>query len=218
MSTPVDLINIGNSLDTNLIKNDIVDQYIVWADEEINSTLSQLYSTPFCEKADFETCLLANIDDYNDLLTTAKACPFSVGDEVVLTDGTNEERHIIDSIVDDIDNNIFETLEPIGFAFDADSTRVIRVKFPEPITLISSMLAASRIYDKYFASQSDPNVSEYGKYLRRQARVTLNNILNGRNILHGAQRIGRRFYNPNLSEQYDLPKGSEGGKDIDSFD
>jgi hypothetical protein len=53
--------------------------------------------------------------------------------------------------------------------------------------------------------QSAPNKSEYGQYLRQMARVDINNILNGRTILHGQQRIGRRFYNANLVDRYSLP-------------
>ena len=42
----------------------------------------------------------------------------------------------------------------------------------------------------------------------------LNNILNGTSILHGQHRIGRRFYNANLVDQYGLPSGGTISKDV----
>lgn len=215
---PVDLIRLGNTLDENNVPEDVVNQYILWADEMINSVLNQLYNTPICEAADFEAPLFANIDDYNSYIVLEGVCPINIGDTVILTDGTHTERHIIDQILDTIDKNVFQTLESINYNFRANSTRVVRVKYPDPLTLISSMLAASRIYDRFFSSQSDENASQFGQNLRSQARAMLNNILNGRTILHGVHRIGGTgFYNPNLDRQYGLVKGSEGAKDMDEL-
>ena len=72
---------------------------------------------------------------------------------------------------------------------------------------ISARLAAANIYDKYFSSESSPNVSNFGESLRGLAYDRLNDVLNGTIIIHGQQRIGRRFYNPNLVDQYALPSG-----------
>jgi len=38
----VDLLQIGNMLDTNNISEDLVNQYIAWADNDINAKLSVL--------------------------------------------------------------------------------------------------------------------------------------------------------------------------------
>jgi hypothetical protein len=78
-------------------------------------------------------------------------------------------------------------------------------------------MAAANIYEKYFMSQSSPNESEYGKLLRKLARADLNNILQGRTILHGSQRIGRRFYNSNLVDRYGLPNTQVGENNIDDM-
>jgi hypothetical protein len=211
---PTDLINIGNTLNSNVIPDSVVDQYISWGDDEINSQLNEMYTTPICEIADFEEELFANIDEYNPYVATEVACPFNIGDQVLLTNGTQEERHIISEIIDTVNRNVFATLEPIIYNFLAIDTRIVRIKYPDPIPLVSAMLAAARIYDKYFASQSDPNTSEYGKRLNKMATRDLNNILNGRTILHGVHRIGNRFFNSNLPAQYSLPKGQDGAKDM----
>jgi len=84
----------------------------------------------------------------------------------------------------------------------------------DPIRFISARKAAATLYDKYFASESSPNVSKFGEYLRGLADTDINNILNGTIILHGQHRIGRRFYNGNTADQYGLPSGGTGSKDM----
>lgn len=86
--------------------------------------------------------------------------------------------------------------------------RIIRVKFPDPIPWITIRLSAANLYDKFYSAQVSPNISDYGKFLREQARQKINDISNGRTILHGSHRIGNRFYNSNLSDQYGLPNGN----------
>ncbi|KKK76988.1 hypothetical protein LCGC14_2858110 [marine sediment metagenome] len=52
------------------------------------------------------------------------------------------------------------------------------------------------------------DTSKFGEVLREIANNDINNVLNGTTVLHGQQRIGRRFYNSNLVDQYALPKGA----------
>jgi len=203
LGTYGDLINVGNTLDNNLITTDNVNYYIQLADSEIDGILSQLYKAPFCEKVDFETTLYSSIDEYNTYIVLEHYCPLASGDIVLLTDGTIEERHVIDEV---IDGSTFSTVSEIQYEFQA-GTRILRVTFPPPIRFISARLASANIYDKYFSSESSPNASSFGEQLRGLAYDRLNDVLNGTIILHGHQRIGRRFYNPNLVEQYSLPNG-----------
>ena len=219
-ATPVDptnkarvpLLAIGKTFNYNLAPQSVIEQYIQWADEQVNAALSTIYVTPFREKSDFESKLYANIDVYNNYVVICQTCPLTVNDVIILTDGTNTEKHIIDEVVDDVENRVFSTLEPVMAMFDADETRVARVKYPETIKLISAMLAASRIYDKYYSAQNDPNTSEYGKHIYNQALGMLNEIRQGGTILHGQERRGYRFYNPNLNGAHGLPFGGEGDK------
>lgn len=205
LTQAVDLLRIGNTLDTNQVTTDIVDQYIAWADSEINANISTLYTTPLIELSDFETTLLSNVDDYNSYIVTSDAAPFYIGDTIVISDGINEEKHTISEIIDPIDMNVFSTSEAIGFSFLAGS-RVLRVAYPSPIQLTSARLAAANIYDKYFMSQAAPGQSEYGIELRKAANQTMIDILSGGIILHGQHRIGRAFFNPTLLRQYGLEK------------
>jgi hypothetical protein len=206
LNQPTDLMNIGRTLDFNVLDTDTINQYIKWADEEINSAVSELYVTPLCMKSDFETTLLSDINDYNDFVITTDSCPFYVGDVIMLINGAIEERHIIAEILDSEESNVFRTVDPISYEFPASSTRVIRIKYPEPIALVSARWAAANVYEKYFMAEASPSQSDYGKWLRGLAKADINNILNGRTILHGQHRIGRRFYNPTLVDQYGLPQ------------
>jgi len=212
LSQAQDLIRIGNTLDFNVIDESIVNQFIQWADAEINAAVSQLYEVPLCEIADFETTLISDINDYNDYIITPGSCPFYVGDVILLVEKDYEERHIIDEIVNEDENNIFQTVEPISYAFKAACTRVIRLRFPDPITLMSSRWAAASVYEKYFMAEASPSESEYGKWMRSLFRDDINGIINGNIILHGVHRIGRRFFNSTLVSQYGLPRNKGEGK------
>lgn len=202
------LLNVGNTLDKNLVTTANVNYYIQLSDSEIDSTLSELYKTPFCEKCDFETSLYSSVDEYNPYIVLEHNCPLTAGDVVILSDGTREERHEIEAV---ISGTIFSTVSEIQYFFQ-EGTRVLRVAYPPPIRFISARIAAASIYDKYFSSESSPNTSTFGNQLRELAYSRLNDILGGTIILHGYHRIGRRFYNPNLSDQYGLPNGGEIGK------
>ena len=126
-----------------------------------------------------------------------------VGDEVILLGDGQEERHIIGEVISSM---VFATEDEIGYFFPAD-TRVVRVSYPDPIRFISARKAAATLYDKYFSAEASPSTSKFGEYLRDLATTDISMILNGTIILHGQHKIGRRFYNPNLVEQYALPSG-----------
>ena len=197
------LLNIGNTLDKNLVSSSNINYYIQLADSEIDAILSELYKTPFCEKCDFETVLYSSIDEYNSYIVIETYCPLAAGDIIILSDGTHEERHQIDEV---IDGTTFSTVSEIQYFFQED-TRILRVAYPAPIRFISARIASANIYDKYFSSESSPNSSNFGNQLRELSYTRLNDVLSGTIILHGQMRVGRRFYNPNLVDQYALPSG-----------
>lgn len=201
IDSQVPLLYVGNTFDKNLVTNSIIDSYIKMADQKIDSSLSQLYKTPLTEKIDLDTTLYSNIDEYNEYIVLDKYFPIITGDTVIVSQNSVQERHIVDQIVSD---TVFSTESIIGYAFETGA-RVVRVGYPMPIRYISARYAAANLYDKYFASEASPNMSEYGNKMREIANNDLNLILSGVNILHGQHRIGRRFYNSNLSDQYGLP-------------
>lgn len=196
------LINIGNTLDKNLIPDATVNYYIQMSDSEIDSLLSEVYKTPFLETVTLEANLYSDVDEHNLFIVTESNCPLVAGDEVLLKYENNVERHIINK-VEGI--GVFSTVNDIGFFFP-EGTRILRVAYPSPLKLISARLSAGAIYDKYFSSEASPNMSKFGETMRKLAYDSINDVLNGRIILHGQHRIGRRFYNSNLVDQYGLPR------------
>lgn len=199
---PVPLWRFGKSKDSNVISDDTVLQYITWAGEQIDAALSELYVIPLCEKADLELILLSDIDTYNDTVQFSKAVLLNPGDSLVFITDLTEERHIVSEVVNATD---VELQDPLVGIYHVEATRVIRVKFPPTISLTCARLAAANIYDKYFAAQANPGMSDYGKTLRKWAVSDLNAIINGITILHGQKRIGNRFFNPTLRDRYGLP-------------
>lgn len=198
----VPLYEISDSTRPNAISTSLVDQYILWADDEIDAALSQMYSVPFCEKTDLQLTLLRDIDEYSSDIDLDKGRNLNAGDVLIFVDSTQQERHIVDDV---INNNTVELSDFLLGFYALESTRVLRVKYPGAVSLIACRLAAANIFDKYFTAEVSPNVSDYGKHLRKMARRDLNNILNGRTVLHGQRKIGHRFMNPNIRDRYRLP-------------
>jgi len=160
------------------------------------------------EYADLELLLATDIDPYSGdvIVSTAQAGVLVPGDIIVLSDGLSQETHSVGEIVNDF---TIETVDEVLYTYAASSTRVLRIRYPDPIPLISAQLTAANIYDKYFASQANPNVSDFGKTMRNIATNSLNNVLNGRTILHGQMRVGNRFFNSNLQDRYNLPSAEQ---------
>lgn len=198
------LINFGNQPKTNLITDEILDQHISLADEFINSVLSSMYKTPLREISDLEFSLVVDIDPYNTdiVIMNPNANVFVPGDAIVLTNGLLEERRVI---VDIVNGSTLVVDDPFVIDFTAAESRLIRVKFPDPIPGACARLCVASLFDRYFSALSSTEKNEYGKGLRSQARAMLNNILNGRTLLHGQTRISSRFANPTLSGRYALP-------------
>lgn len=205
-----DLLQIGRVRDKNVVSDSVVRDYIRWAGHEIDATLSQQYATPICQIADFESTLFSDVSEYNSYIVLEKDCPLATGDVVLLISSDIEEIHTVDEMLGE---GLFSTLEPIQYEFPSGS-RIIRIKYPDPLPWICARLAAANIYEKYFAAQVGPQSSEYGTLLRNLGRQKLNDVLNGRAILHGVHRIGSRFYDPTLTSQYGLHEG-DSQRDID---
>jgi hypothetical protein len=211
---PVDLISIGTTIDSNLIKEEDALYYIQLADAHINSALSQQYVTPIKEICELEIKLKANLDEYTDELLSSNAYMLSVGDNILITDGVNSDRISVLSINGEeiIYDGIIENL------YTVDNTRIMKVSYPNPLPFISARLAAAALYEKYTKAQQEPAKSEYSDLLKSQAENELNNIREGRTILFGAIRRGWRFANPNLVDRYGVrsPFDSDGTRSSNS--
>lgn len=202
----INLINVGNERDTNRIPTAVLNQYISFADTEIDGILSQQYETPFRKCYYGQWSLEVDLNEYNQTVEISDSTQIVAGDEIIIRNDKTavEETHLVASVVDQYS---FTTEDAIETEFSViDNVRVIRIAFPQPITQISARLACANIYDKYFSAQNSPNISEYGKELRKIAMQDINNILNGKTILREpcARRIGDRFASPYLDDNYAL--------------
>lgn len=191
---PVEIINVGNKV-RDTVSSDSIIQYIRWADEELDSALSTIYKVPLKRivKGEFETLNNISIGDVTFYIEDSTR--FSVGDMINVTDRIVNEKKIISAIPDETTIGVSAAF--INSFFGSDSI-VQRIGYPDPIPLISARFSAANLYDKHFASQASPNISDYGKSLRIMAENDLNSILNGRTRLVGQKWLGRRFFNPVL--------------------
>jgi hypothetical protein len=208
-ASPVNIINIGNQV-RDTVSTATMIQYIRWADEEIDGALSSIYLVPLKRIVKGEYELLAGITAGSSSISVEDSTRFNVGDLIVVTDRTTSEKKVIDTIPDE--TTITVTVAFVS-SFLVSGTVVQRIGYPDPISLCSARRAAANLYDKYFASQSNVNTSDYGNRLRLMAENDFNNVLNGRIKLHGQKFLGRRFFNPALldvnsiaSEQMDREK------------
>lgn len=199
----LNLINVtsSNPIVVNRIPDSVMEYYISLADSQIDGILSQMYKTPLRKCARGQWALDVDINEYNQIVEMSDSTNLVPGDEILIRndDTGDEERHTVNEV---IDQNSVTTIDPIVTNFSGNEVRVIRIDHPPPINQVSARYAASFIYDKYFAAQNDPNMSEYGKELRAIAMGQLNDILNGRTTLECQERIGDRFGNPWIDSSY----------------
>ena len=211
------------------------------ADSQVDGELTQMYFTPFDKCAHGEWILdedlnlaavagteVAGTDTVGAVIGTIttktivvnSACNLVSGDEIIIHDKTtgDAEIHVVDALVD---QNTFTVVDDVtGTYLSSSGVRIIRQRFPPPLNQISARLAASFIYDKFFASQAQPNTSDYGKEMRRIAAGQINDILNGRIIMKCGKRRGDIFGNPWLDSNYGLRKpydGFDDGRDISNI-
>jgi hypothetical protein len=199
LNTPMKLANLGTQASTFTIPPSSFNYFISQADSLINAALSQQYAVPLSEKCDLSMTLRNEISEYSDVFSVDDYADLNVGDTIVITDGVNQERLVVDTL----ESATTFTVETVPTNSYASGSRILRVKFPDPIPYIAARLAAAGIYDKHLKAQTDPGKSDYGDGLRKNATSDLNNIREGRTILD-APRVGWRFANPNIITRYSV--------------
>lgn len=207
--TLVDILTIGKSL-TNTVPPPELLQYIRWADAEIDSKISSIYNVPLkrINQGSFPLSLDATMGDQRAIL--ADATRFTEGDVVLIRDDVNTQQLTVDAYTDDSTVNF---IEPLLHDYSSADTNIEKIRYPEPIPLVSARLAAAFIYDKHFAAQQEGNESNFGKALRGTAYSDLNQVLSGAVRLAAADAntyVGRRYVNGALFDV--LPTRAEAGK------
>lgn len=195
----VPLLGVGNTL-SDTVTEESLQQYIRWADENIDAQLSGIYATPFkrINRGSYRLALDVTAGDSSVILTDATR--FNPFDVVLIRDDTNYQQLTISATPTD---NQLTFSDPITNSYVANSTRIERIKYPDPIPKISARIAASMIYDKHFAAQVTGNQSDTGKWLRTLAYGDINGILAGTirlSLASAHDYMGRRYYNAALDD------------------
>jgi hypothetical protein len=208
--TLVPITTIGNSL-TSTISDEEAFQYIRWADEEVDSKISSIYRVPLTRVNQGAFPLFSDATTGDEYVILVDATRFTEGDVVLIRDGTNWQEMIVAEYTNSTTLN-FTT--PLANGYVAAETKIERIRYPEPIPLISARLAAAHLYDKHFMAQQEGNESNYGKALRGEAYADLNGVLSGvvRIRVPDANRYtGMRYANGALFNV--LPTKAEAGKE-----
>lgn len=203
---PQPITDIQNTITNTIPVSEFV-QYIRWADQEIDAIISSIYKVPL-KRVNVGSFKLAVDVVVGDGLTPATAIvledatKFLPEDIFYLRNSISLEKLTIVSVLDE--HRITTTTPALNGYLAVDST-IERIRYPDPIPLVSAKLSAAHLYDKYFAAQVEGNKSEYGVRLRQDAIDDLNGVLSGsvRLLLADANRyVGRRYYNPALDDAF----------------
>lgn len=196
---------VGGGTLTPTVNDSEVYQYINWADQNIDASLTSLYQVPLSRVNLGAYNLSADITAGDINVFIEDATRFTVGDEVLIRDPINAKQQLV--TIQDISPDPFPfyviLVAPVTLSYSALTTKVERIRYPDPIPKISARLAAAYVYDKHFAAQVEGNESEYGKYLRRLAYQDINAILSGAIRLlvpDAGYYTGRRYYNHALDD------------------
>lgn len=197
----VDIIGIGNTL-SSTVPEETLQQYIRWADENIDAWLGGTYTTPFYRVNRGSFIVASDITAGDTFVLIDESTRFNQGDVILIRDGTNSQELTVTAVPS---SQRLDLSTPIVNSYMAAPTRVERLKYPDPIPKISARLAASNVYDKYYAAQVDGNKSDVAAALRKKAYADLNGILSGAIKLYIADAtefMGRRYYNPALDDNF----------------
>lgn len=197
--TPI--TNVGNMVASTVTDSEIF-QYIKWADENIDSSVSSIYQTPLSRINAGSFDLGQDITAGDTQIVLLDATRFTPEDIILIRDSSaaTYQQCTISSIPND---NTMVLTGPVTLSYSYLTTKVERIRYPDPIPKMSARLAAAYLYDKHFAAQVEGNESEYGKYLRRLVYQDMNGILNGNirlTIADAGQYMGRRYYNHALDD------------------
>jgi hypothetical protein len=182
-------------------------QYIRWADENIDAAISSIYTTPLKRVNRGSYPIGMDVTAGDTMVLLSDATRFTVGDTVLLRNETTGEYQelVISATPITIYVGMIELdfTTPIILSYPMLTSKIERIRYPEPIPKMSARLAAAYLYDKHFAAQVQGNQSDYGKYLRELVYQDLNGILAGTvklMIPDAGLYVGRRYYNPALDD------------------
>ena len=200
------LINVGSTLDNNLVTTAIINVFLQDASQRIDSTLDHMYGCPLNRVCDLDMTPASNASPADTTVSISSDMnALGIGDNLLFYDSSTGNREEV--IVSAIAGNLITFTPALANSYLSATSLVKRVDFPAAIRFIASRWAAANIYDKYFAAQADKNESQFGKHLRELADNELDKILMGLNSLPNQFRTGHISVHSNLFKPYQTPEG-----------
>jgi len=180
---------------------DQICEFIKFAQQEVDARLRPIYVCPLRRIKIHETEILNNVSSGTNVkVSVHDTGPFAKGQLVRLQSECDYEEAVIESIPN-LDQLI---LNSVTSSYDADSLISI-LEYPDPIPLVTARLAVSYAYDRLFAAEQSPDVSQYGTEQRKLAMFSMDSIITGNVILMGQEHVGKRFARHSLFDSYKTP-------------
>jgi len=178
-----------------------ITSFIRLAQQEIDARLRPMYVCPLRRMKIHETGIMNNISaGSNVTVVVHDSGQFAEGQMIRVQNKVEYEETTVSSIP----NLTQVILTKLVRGYDADSL-ISNLEYPDPVPLITARLAASYSYDRLFAAEQAPDVSNYGKEQRKLATFSIDSILTGTVILMGQEHVTKRFARMSLYDSFKTP-------------
>ena len=198
-------ITIGNVTTPTVVspKRDTItirdaQRFLYYATQYVDGRLHPYYLTPLKRIIKEKQPVLANMLPGSTVVKVEDANRFLAGAAIRLKDTNGSEHGVINEIPETFSGNFnlnwLNLVNPTVNAYDSGSDAYMEMLvYPDPIPLMTARFAVSMLYDKLFSTDGSPDVSNYGKAMRNEAKNDMDSILSGQIRLEGQEYTGRRF-------------------------
>lgn len=186
----------------NQITPDDMTNFIRYATQEVDSRLRPFYLCPLRRIKLFETEITNSVlPGTNISVRVHDSGMFAKGMMVRLQDRFYYES----AIVSDVPDLNTVVIQSVASPYSQYNGVISILQFPDPIPLMTARMALSYGFDKLFAAEQSPDVSNYGVAQRTLAMNAMDNILAGSIMLTGQEWTGRRFIRMPLLDAFSSP-------------
>lgn len=181
--------------------NSEITEFIKMAQQEVDARLRPIYVCPLRRVKIHETGILNYVQSGTNVkISVHDSGPFANGQLIRLQSECDYEE----TIIKEIPNLNQVIVTSVLSTYNSDSLISI-LEYPDPIPFIIARLAAAIAFDRLFAAEQAPDVSNYGKEQRKMAHFSIDSILTGTAILMGQEFVGKRFARHSLYDSFKTP-------------
>jgi hypothetical protein len=194
-----------NILEKDQATPELIREYIEYATQYIDGRLRNIYLCPLRRIKQYCTDVIDDVSAGSGVtVKVPDATVFNAGDIVRIKDKVGSELANVTSIPDDFSNSII--LDSVANSYSPDDRAMISIlKHPDPIKMIATRLAVAMLFDRLFAAEQSPAVSEYGNAQRKMAANDISAIQKGQIMLVGQDFQGDRFIRKSLYNTFESP-------------